>query len=110
MATGQRVRALNTVINIYRGEPRRPWPSSGMTTDRWMDEITPRRIAISDIILVQDSLDIEALVKGNGTHSGDPYPHVIAWGGLLWLEDGHHRVVRDALMGATHVEARLHEA
>lgn len=109
MGTGRRIGTMNTVINLYRGEPRRPWPETGLTTERWMNEVNPRRIAIEDVILVQDQLDLEALVKANGTVGGDPFPHVIAWGGLLWLEDGHHRVVRDAIMGATHFEGRLHE-
>ena len=96
-------------LKLWRGSPERPWPETGMTTQRWMDEVNPRPVPIADLVLVQDTLDLQALVTGAASESGDPYPHVIAFGGQLWLEDGHHRVVRMALLGATHVEARVHE-
>lgn len=37
---------------------------------------------------------------------GDYFPHVIEFEGKLYLEDGHHRVVRAALAGRTTIEAR----
>jgi hypothetical protein len=38
---------------------------------------------------------------------GDPHPHVINWAGHLYLEDGHHRVLRAALNGEATITARV---
>lgn len=86
----------------------RPWPAGGMTTARWTLEVPLRRIPIGDLIATQSGVHLAPLIADTASsHSGDPYPHVRWWNGAPHLEDGHHRVLRAALNGATHVTARL---
>lgn len=39
---------------------------------------------------------------------GDPFPHVVHWNGLFYLEDGHHRVVAAAVRGESQIRARIY--
>lgn len=85
----------------------RPYPATGLTTALWR-EIQPVHVPITDLIATQDHLKIGALSPTHhGSHSGDRLVHVVKWEGRLYLEDGHHRVVRERLAGADWVNARV---
>lgn len=96
------------IISRADGEP---WPATGMSTQRWMDEVPVSVVEIRDLIATQDAVALAALVddyvRGDRGHEIDPHPHVIDWGGRLYLEDGHHRAIRALLRGHTHLEARV---
>ena len=62
-----------------------PWGTSGQTT----------------------GVLFHALIDDCEPVGGDPVPHVIDFDGRLYLEDGHHRVVRAALAGRSTIEARV---
>lgn len=65
-------------------------------------------VAISDLWATQLHLSIEALLNPwDPEFSSDPYPHVVAHSGRLMLEDGHHRALRAALQGKTHLRVRM---
>lgn len=84
----------------------RDWPPPGMTTGRWL-RIPARPVPLGDLVATQDGVWLAPLLGEPSSHCGDPIPHVIAWGGSLFLEDGHHRVVRAALNGRRHIPARV---
>jgi hypothetical protein len=85
----------------------RPYPPSGLTTALWRD-VLPRHVPIDELIATQNHLTVAALHPGHtGSHPGDRLVHVIKWQGRLYLEDGHHRVVRERLAGAEFVNARV---
>lgn len=92
------------IISRDEGEP---WGDTGMSTAKWRT-IPPRTVRIADLIATQPGILIHALSHEHATTvGGDPIPHVIDWDGRLYLEDGHHRAVRAALRGETHIEARV---
>jgi hypothetical protein len=92
------------IVSRDNGEP---WGDTGMTTAKWLD-IPTQRVRIADLIATQPGVLLHALTS---THEppigGDPAPHVIAWHGHMYLEDGHHRTVRAALAGCSHINARV---
>lgn len=82
-----------------------PWGPTGMTSARWRD-VPPRLVRIDALIATQDGVYFHGIHAD--THvGGDPLPHVVSWRGREYLEDGHHRVMRAALAGATYMEARV---
>jgi hypothetical protein len=99
-----------SIISRDHGEP---WPATGMSTQRWMDEVPVRQVRIRDLIATQSAVALAALVedyrRGDQPHERDPHPHVIAWCGSLYLEDGHHRAIRALLRGEPTIDARVLE-
>lgn len=84
-----------------------PWGETGMSTARWAS-VPVWRVTIASLVATQPQLLIRALrPDAPAPYAGDPYPHVICWGGVMYLEDGHHRVVRAALAGARTIAARV---
>lgn len=84
------------------------WMSQGMTTERWMTEIPVEVVRIGELIATQSGVLLHALMEpAPESRSGDPTPHVLRFNGRLYLEDGHHRVVRARLRGQLYVYARV---
>lgn len=75
----------------------RPYPPTGLTTARWIAEVPVEVVPLARLYLTQPGVDIAALF-GLSEHISDRYPHVVAWDGELYLEDGHTRVVRVAMV------------
>lgn len=95
---------FRAVITREYGEP---WPATGMTTARWAD-IPTTTVRIAELTATQDGVYFHALAADTPAPvGGDLLPHVIAYAGQLYLEDGHHRVTRAALAGDTTVTARV---
>lgn len=89
----------------------RPWPETGLTTERWMTEVPVTSVWIDNLFLCQSSLNIRGLLnaaRGGLPMYGDAIPHVVSWQGLLFLEDGHHRVVAAAVRGEPIIDARVY--
>lgn len=85
----------------------RPYPPSGLSTALWAG-VPVEAVAVRALIATQGHLHIAALrPEHRGSHSGDPLVHVVKWRGELYLEDGHHRIVREALAGSAVVRARV---
>jgi hypothetical protein len=73
--------------------------------------IPPQYLRIASLIATQPHLHTEALTTTPPPTRGiDPIVHVVRWQGKDYIEDGHHRVVREALRGYSHVLARVYEA
>lgn len=55
----------------------------------------------------QKTLNLETLLAEDSTFYGDLFPHVVKWGGELYLEDGVHRALRNALHRRAVMYARV---
>lgn len=84
----------------------RPWPATGMTSQKWLD-VRLYSVGISSLIATQDGVYIRPLIEPETPVGGDHFPHVIYWNKTLYLEDGHHRVVRAAMAGKRCIVARV---
>ncbi len=83
---------------FWRIQTQRPYPPTGLTTARWMSEVATRLVMFSHLILTQNGVHIAPLFGVRDPERFcDLYPHVVRWRNDLYLEDGHHRVVRTAL-------------
>lgn len=86
----------------------RPYPETGLTTARWKAEVPTMVVYFTDLWLTQNGVRITPLFGVKEEHaSADTYPHVVSWQGELYLEDGHHRVVREALFGIRSMRMRV---
>lgn len=84
------------IVSRDNGEP---WPAQGMTSAKWRD-VPVDVVYIASLYATQPGVLFHALGDDAPPPvGGDPLPHVIDWQGLLYLEDGHSRVVRAALRG-----------
>jgi hypothetical protein len=85
----------------------RPYPVSGLNTSRWKTDVPIEPVEFKNLILTQDGVYIAKLF-----YPVDPlcldYPHVVAYSGRMWLEDGHHRVTAEAVRGATSMLMRVY--
>jgi len=91
------------VISRDQGEP---WGPTGMSTAKWM-HVPTQTLPIAQLHATQPGVLFHALTGDRAPVGGDPLPHVIAWRGAYYLEDGHHRVMRAALAGHAEIEARV---
>ena len=90
---------------IVSRENGTPWTVIGMSTEQW-HSIPVQEVVISELIAMQDGVFFHALEE-DYVHWHDEYPHVIVWQGELYLEDGHHRVMKALLRGQKKVLARV---
>lgn len=86
----------------------RPYPPTGLDTARWMAEVEPHMVPLDGLVTTQPHVAIASILY-RAHRDRDPYPHVIAHGGRLLLEDGHGRIVRAILDGHTRYPCRVHE-
>jgi len=96
---------------IVSREDGEPWGDTGMSSLTWLS-VPPANVVIADLIATQPGVLLHALARDYDETpiGGDVYPHVILWDGELYLEDGHHRVVRRLLRGKKKVMARVIES
>lgn len=85
----------------------RPWKETGLTTDLWISEVATKLVRMKDLWLLQDGVSIHGLF-GEQIYSKDPFPHVVICNKEMYLEDGHHRVIKLALAGDLYLEARVY--
>ena len=78
----------------------RPYPQHGMTHADW-GGIPPQQVRLDTLITTQKTLNLETLLAEDSTFYGDLFPHVVKWGGELYLEDGVHRALRNAAPSCT---------
>ena len=76
----------------------RPYPVSGLNTRLWEETVPIEYVDFSELTLTQDGVYFEKLFGSE--LAVDRYPHVIAYQGRKFLEDGHHRVLRAVLQHA----------
>ena len=84
-----------------------PWGETGMSSAKWLD-VPTAVLPIRELVATQPGVLLHALADDVPSPvGGDPFPHVIRWRGCLYLEDGHHRVVRARLNGRRAVRVRV---
>lgn len=82
--------------------------TDGMTTQRWVAEVPVEPVRISELTATQPGVLLHALFNDSPVPvSGDQLPHVVAFDGRFYLEDGHHRAVRVLLRGGDLMNARV---
>ncbi|MBA3292204.1 MAG: type II toxin-antitoxin system VapB family antitoxin [Geodermatophilaceae bacterium] len=74
----------------------RPYPDHGLSTRDWAG-IPPRQVRLDELVTTKTVLALDKLLEEDSTFYGDLFPHVVAWKGTLYLEDGMHRALRAAL-------------
>lgn len=84
----------------------RPYPQHGMTHADW-GGIPPQQVRLDTLITTQKTLNLETLLAEDSTFYGDLFPHVVKWDGELYLEDGVHRALRNALHRRAVMYARV---
>lgn len=97
------------MVDVFKGmRADRPYPATGLTSARWVNEVPVEWVDVDQLWLTQRHLSIEALLSPwTPTYCRDPLPHVVQHGEDLYLEDGHHRVIRAALGGDQKILARV---
>jgi Arc/MetJ family transcription regulator len=85
----------------------RPYPEHGLGQRDWA-AIPPRQVRLDQLVTTKRVLALDVLLDEDSTFYGDLFPHVIEWGGALYLEDGLHRAVRAALQQRTSIHARVY--
>lgn len=84
-----------------------PWGTTGLTTAEWR-KIPPQVVVVSSLTATQRGVYFEHLAADHQLREGgDEFPHVVAHAGRLYLEDGHHKVMRKLLAGRVYVWARV---
>lgn len=96
---------LIPVIFKHVGDAR-PYPPHGLTTKQWV-QIEPQEIRFDQLVTTKSTLDLHTLLSEDSTLFGDLFPHVVAWCGDLYLEDGLQRTLRAALHGRETIHARV---
>jgi Arc/MetJ family transcription regulator len=85
----------------------RPYPDHGRTSARDWADVPPRQVRLEDLTTTKRTLDLDHLLAEDSTFFGDLFPHVVAWRGVMYLEDGLHRAVRAALSQRQVLHARV---
>ncbi len=83
-----------------------PYGDSGLSPRGWR-EVRTKYVPIAELVATQDSLRIAGIAPTHRGLHNDPLIHVVKHQGVFYLEDGHHRAAREALAGASHINARV---
>ena len=84
----------------------RPYPDHGLSLKEW-SQIPPRPVRLDQLVTTKRELALDRLLAEDSTFYGDLFPHVVAFEGTLYLEDGVHRALRAALQQRTTIHARV---
>ena len=84
----------------------RPYPDHGLALRDWA-RIPPQQVRLDELVTTKRELRLDTLLDDDSTFYGDLFPHVVAWEGELYLEDGLHRALRSALQQRTVLHVRV---
>lgn len=84
----------------------RPYPEHSLSLQAW-GKIAPEQVRLDQLITTQKNLNLETLLDEDSTFYGDLFPHVVRFGGKLYLEEGVHRALRTALHRRAIMYARV---
>lgn len=63
----------------------------GMTTERWM-QLPVHELPIASLTPTQSTTNLLPAHAPNEITCADPHIHVLRLGGVLYVQDGHHRL------------------
>jgi Arc/MetJ family transcription regulator len=84
----------------------RPYPAHDLSLRDW-SRVPPRQVRLDELVTTKRVLALDVLLDDDSTFYGDLFPHVVAWNGELYLEDGLHRALRAALQQRTTLHVRV---
>jgi len=64
-------------------------------------------VRLDELVTTKTVLALDKLLEEDSTFYGDLFPHVVAWKGTLYLEDGMHRALRAALQQRNVLHVRV---
>jgi hypothetical protein len=91
--------------STFPGITKRPYDQARLADVDWRG-INPIEVWFRGLWLTQDKLTIAAMLSLD-SFSTDPYPRAVLVDGRAFLEDGHHRVIREALSNARSMSMRV---
>ncbi len=81
----------------FAGIVERPYGATGLTTARWRAEVPLVRVLFCDLWLTQTGVRIKPLLRPCSCDDDSQAPLAVRYEGQIFLEDGHHRVLRHAI-------------
>jgi Arc/MetJ family transcription regulator len=85
----------------------RPYPDHGLVTTKQWAQVPPRMVRLDELVTTKRTLNLDSLLSDDSTFYVDLFAHVVAYRGVLYLEDGLHRAVRAALRNRAVLHARV---
>jgi Arc/MetJ family transcription regulator len=85
----------------------RPYPEHGLENARDWSKVPPRMVRLDELVTTKRHLDLALLLDEDSTFYGDLFAHVVAWDGVLYLEEGLHRALRAAMQQRAVLHARV---
>ncbi len=85
----------------------RPYPDHGLVTTKQWAQVPPRLVRLDELVTTKRTLNLDSLLSDDSTFYGDLFAHVVAYRGVMYLEDGLHRAVRAALQQRPVLHARV---
>jgi Arc/MetJ family transcription regulator len=85
----------------------RPYPDHGVHSVKQWSGVTPRIVALDELVTTKRHLDLGNVLADDSTFYGDLFAHVVQWQGTMYLEDGLHRALRAALAQRPVLHARV---
>lgn len=89
-------------VEPFSGITDRPYSQLRLVSVQWYT-IAPELMHFSQLWLTQSHLNIEGVLGKQ--FSNDPYPRVVEWHGAYYVEDGHHRLVMQAVVNPAYPAA-----
>ena len=86
----------------------RPYPAHELSLRDW-SQVPPRQLRLDELTTTKRVLALDVLLDDECTFYGDLFPHVVAWRGEYYLEDGLHRALRAALQQRATLHVRVLE-
>jgi hypothetical protein len=87
----------------------RPYEPLGISTEKWRI-VHPQRVRISTLTPTNDTYGPWVEEKFDcpwSSYCGDPYPHVVVYHRLWYIQDGHHRIEAARRQGMMFIYARV---
>jgi hypothetical protein len=89
----------------FPGIVERPYDQDDLVDTDW-SAVAAEFVEFRNLWLTQTRLSVAAML-GQSSYSTDAFPRAVHFAGQMFLEDGHHRIVRAALQGWNGTNVRV---